>query len=143
VSERLVVDASVAIKWLVPEEDWFDARRIYENHELSAPDLLCAECANILWKKHRKGEITKDESIAAAEQLLASNVELSSLSKLMLPAVDLSLTLDHPAYDCFYLALALTEERRLVTADRRLLRLVSERGSPHMRRHCVALSDFR
>lgn len=142
-SERLVVDASVAIKWLVPEEEWFAARRIYEDHLLSAPELIFAECANVLWKKQRKGEITEKESNAAAEQLLAASIEISSVRRLMLPAVELSISLDHPAYDCFYLALALIEERRLVTADKRLLRLISERGNLHIRRSCIPLDEFR
>jgi predicted nucleic acid-binding protein len=46
---KWVVDASVAAKWLAPEEDSAQALK-YLNAELLAPDLLFAEVANILWK---------------------------------------------------------------------------------------------
>jgi predicted nucleic acid-binding protein len=49
----LVVDASVAIKWLTDEPDTPLALRVHELGATAAPDLLVAECVNILWKKHR------------------------------------------------------------------------------------------
>ena len=49
-SERLVIDASVAVKWVVPELVSERAERLLD-HGLVAPDLLFAECANLLWEK--------------------------------------------------------------------------------------------
>ncbi|MEK6604283.1 MAG: type II toxin-antitoxin system VapC family toxin, partial [Nitrospirota bacterium] len=55
---RLVVDASVAVKWLVPEIHADAARRILSpNNELLAPDLIWAEVGNVIWKKWRCGEV--------------------------------------------------------------------------------------
>lgn len=115
---KWVVDASVAAKWLAPEDD--SARALeYLNVEVLAPDLLFAEVANILWKKFRRGEIAPEVPQAAARaiQLLAMRVEPSS--GLAVDAVKLAMRLDHPAYDCFYLALALRTGSPLITADRR------------------------
>lgn len=52
---KLVVDASVAIKWLSPEEDHEKALKVAAEHELIAPQQIHAECANIVWKKVRRG----------------------------------------------------------------------------------------
>ncbi len=48
---KLVVDASVVVKWVVSEIGTDDAIRGLKVAPLAAPDLLIAECANILWKK--------------------------------------------------------------------------------------------
>ena len=57
---RFVVDASVAIKWWVPEVHSADALR-YLDPDIGreAPDLLLAEAGNILWKKVNRGELTR------------------------------------------------------------------------------------
>lgn len=47
---RLVVDASVAVKWVVTEDGTAEAVSLL-SIPMSAPDLLIAECANILWKE--------------------------------------------------------------------------------------------
>jgi len=55
---RFVVAASVAVKWFIPEELSADARMfLAAEYELLAPDLLWAELGNVLWKKHRRGEL--------------------------------------------------------------------------------------
>jgi predicted nucleic acid-binding protein len=66
--ERLVVDASVAVKWVIAEGGSDSAERLLD-HPLVAPDLLFAECANILSKKVRRGEVTKEEAEIAARTL--------------------------------------------------------------------------
>jgi predicted nucleic acid-binding protein len=54
---RLVVDASVAVKWVLKEPDSDAARRIAEQAELLAPDLLWAELGSLLWRRQRQGEL--------------------------------------------------------------------------------------
>jgi predicted nucleic acid-binding protein len=49
--KRLVIDASVAVKWVVEEEGTAEALALLRASKLVAPELLVAECANILWKK--------------------------------------------------------------------------------------------
>ncbi len=127
----LVIDASVAIKWVVGEPGSEAAvRLINEGARLSAPDLLMPECANILWKKTRRGELSRDEAGLAIDLLARADVELVPSRTLAASALALSLDLDHPAYDCVYLALAIQRGDTFVTADSRLVRHVAARGGP-------------
>jgi predicted nucleic acid-binding protein len=121
---RLVVDASVAIKWVIGEEGSADAARLLAN-DLLAPELLVAECTNILWKKVRRGELTLPEAMVAAEVLASVDIELVPMMQLMDAALSLSVSLPHPAYDCFYVALAQREGSVFVTADASLCRKVA------------------
>ena len=61
-----VVDASVLIKWVMQEEGSDAAIRLIAGPTLSAPDLLMSECANILWKKVHREELTHEEAMLAA-----------------------------------------------------------------------------
>ena len=59
----LVVDANVVIKWFVDENLRDQARHIFEYQlELTAPEFVLAEVANIAWKKARRNEIDKDQA---------------------------------------------------------------------------------
>lgn len=140
--KTIVVDASVAIKWLIPERDWSAARSLYISSSLLAPELICAECCNILWKKHQRNELLKSEVLDAVEQITAFGVELIALRQLTQQACELSLYLGHPAYDCFYLAVAIAEDCPLVTADERLLRVVDQKRNPSLSSHCISLQQF-
>lgn len=137
---RLVVDASVAIKWLVPEEGSIAARRLEHSFDLIAPDLIYAECANIVWKMVRRGDIEPGRAGAAVEALTQLGVQIFPMDVLARTATEISVRLDHPAYDCFYLALAIAEGCRLITADDRLLRVLDQK-SPSLRAHCLGLRD--
>jgi predicted nucleic acid-binding protein len=115
----LVVDASVAIKWVIEEPGTREALSL-RRHRLFAPDLLVAECANILWKKTRRNELTLQEALLAARLLQRADIELVPMLALLEPATRLAIAMDHPAYDCAYLALAEDLLCDLVTADQRL-----------------------
>lgn len=58
-----VIDASIALKWVVEETGTPDALVLRQRARLIAPGLLLAECANILWKKVRRDELSKDEAM--------------------------------------------------------------------------------
>ena len=116
-----VVDASVVIKWVVGEPETVLALALRQ-HRLSAPDLLVAECANILWKKVRRNELTGDQAVFAARLLDRADIELVPARGLTEAATSLAVALDHPAYDCLYLSLSERSGRPLVTADTRLLK---------------------
>ena len=116
-----VVDASVTIKWVVEEPGTNAALSIRAADRLVAPDLWVAECANILWKKVRRGELSADQARAAAELLEAAGVEVMAGEPALSRVVRLATELDHPAYDCVYLALAADNGWTMVTADDRLL----------------------
>lgn len=115
----VVVDASVAVKWLVTEPGT-DAAIALLSDELHAPDLIHAEVANILWKKQMRNEIDQDVAAYSAEVLTHVQMRIERCATLMTDAVALAVRLGHPAYDCFYLALALRIDGFLETADKRL-----------------------
>ena len=94
-----------------------------------APDLLITECANVLWKLVRRAHLSVDQAMMAADILSRANVDLRPMRGLVAPATRLALHLDHPAYDCFYLALAAREDCAFVTADERLVRKVEQAGA--------------
>ena len=137
----LVVDASVAIKWAVDEEGSAAALELLRSERLVAPDLWIAECANILWKKVKRGELTADEALSTVGVLADSGVALMPMARFFGEAVRLAVRLDHPAYDCFYLALAVSNGWTLVTADERLIARLARSGDAELISHCRSLAQ--
>jgi predicted nucleic acid-binding protein len=115
----LVVDASVALKWVV-EEEGSDAAAALASQPLAAPTLLLEECANALWVKLRRGELTPSETVERWRALREAPVDLVPPEGLLDRALDLAIQLEQTVYDCLYLALAIRLDAPLVTADRRL-----------------------
>jgi len=126
----LVIDASVAVKWVVEEDGTPEALALRQKAKLIAPDLLIAECANVLWKKVHRGELLKEEALLAARLLQGAEIELLPTRSLFETATRLSIEIDHPAYDCLYLALAVEKKCQFVTADERFLRKLQQ-GQKH------------
>lgn len=117
----LVIDASVAFKWFVEEPDSDAAQHILEREPARiAPDLVLLEIANTAWKKEQRGEISPDHATAIVESAPRFFTRLVPAATLLERALAVARVLDHPVYDCVYLALADDEQARLVTADRRL-----------------------
>jgi predicted nucleic acid-binding protein len=137
---RLVIDASIAIKWVVEEEGTEAALALRNKAELIAPDLIIAECANILWKKVQRYELSESEALIAARLLQSGNVEILATRSLLEMATRLAIELGHPAYDCIYLALAIQGDCRFVTADKSFVRKIS---SAPLADRVVALADIR
>ena len=122
-----VVDASIVVKWLV-QEQWSDeASHLLEAEAtLIAPELIFAEVCNALWAVHRRGEISAQDLGDATDALRASPIGVPfSMCQLAAAAARLAVDLDHPVYDCFYLALAIQEQYPVVTADARFFETVS------------------
>jgi predicted nucleic acid-binding protein len=124
-----VIDASVAIKWVV-DEPGTEKAMLLRRHRLLAPDLLIPECANILWKKVRREELSEEVAMVSAGILARSDIELEPMAGLMEQATRSSILLGHAAYDCFYLALAMAYDCDFVTADEVLKRKVRSAGLP-------------
>ena len=124
----VIVDASVVIKWVVPEAGTIDALALLERFSLCAPELVVAECANILWKKVTRDELDVGEADTAARLLEASALETRGSRHLLGRATALAVSLGHPAYDCLYLVLAQELDLPFVTADERLVRKIA--GAP-------------
>ena len=117
----LVIDASVAVKWFVEQDGWEEARALAKPPaELVAPELILAEIASALWKYVRVGQLAEDIAKAMLSRAPSAFARLVPLEELLASAFALSLSIPHPVYDCFYLALARREGAPLVTADKRL-----------------------
>jgi len=119
----LIIDASVAVKWVV-EEKLSGAARSLAGRSLHPPDLLYIECANILWKKAVKGDVTLKLASRALKELQTSPVTIAASGPLLERALMLAGELRHPVSDCIYLALAEERKMPLVTADQRLAQVV-------------------
>jgi predicted nucleic acid-binding protein len=125
----LVVDASVALKWLYPEEG-SDRAGMLLSQRLIAPDLLMVECVNVIWKLSRRGDLSRPEALAAVDVLKAARVELFPMRDLVEEALKIAMAVDHPAYDCVYLALARANACRMVSADARLVGKLAQSPQP-------------
>ncbi|NQV54626.1 MAG: type II toxin-antitoxin system VapC family toxin [Rhodospirillales bacterium] len=115
-----IIDASVALKWFAPEEGREKALKLLEDTSLlEAPDLIIPEVTNIAWKKWRQGNFSKIQAESAAPSILRLIAFIHPSQDLHVRAINMSLALDHPAYDCFYLACAELQAAILVTADKK------------------------
>lgn len=116
-----VVDASVAVKWVLPESDTDRAVTLLSaDHQLLAPDLMQVEVANVLWKRYRRGELTAEDGTVLLTAMARVPVRRFADAPLLEAAFAIASTFGRSVYDSVYVALALREHARLVTADRRL-----------------------
>jgi predicted nucleic acid-binding protein len=117
----LVVDASVAVKWLVPENHADAATRALGGaYSLLAPDLLWPEVGNVLWKKWQRGELTADRLAELFRDLVRVPMEVLPTRTLAPSASALAVRYRRTFYDSLYLAAAHERRCPFVTADRRL-----------------------
>lgn len=137
----LVIDASIAVKWVVEEDGTREALALRRGGKLIAPELLTAECANILWKKVQRDELTRDEALLAARLLQAAEIEFLPTCHLLETATRIAIELEHPAYDCLYLALAAERDCRFVTADAHLVRKLAEGDSRRFHLRAIGLAQ--
>lgn len=128
----VVVDASLAIKWLVDEDYSDEARAIARSWEMrgvgpAAPHLMPVEVTNALHRRVVEQELSVDEAVDLLEFLLSSGLELHEPPGLHRRALELaSLLQQGAAYDSQYLALAETLNCDLWTADERFHRAASQ-----------------
>ena len=116
-----VVDASVVVKWFVPEIHSDAARRLLAMaHEYVAPDLLFSETANTIWKKIRRKELTAEEGHKLVVDIGKIAVETVSCRALAEDAHLLANATGRTVYDSMYVALAIRLNTRAITADDRL-----------------------
>lgn len=127
---RVTVDASVAVKWLVAEDRRNEARALLGPRiERYAPDLLPVECASAIWKKARRGEVRSAAPFLDEIAKLSAVIRILPGKTLLREATETALRIGHPVYDSLYVACARRTGSVLVTADRKLARVVSDRVS--------------
>jgi len=125
----VVVDANIAIKWVVNEADSAEAVSLYESWTrrselLIAPPIFRPEVTNVIHRKVRLGEINLLVAVDAIESLLMA-VSIHEPERLYTNALSLAQAIDLSAtYDSLYLALAEAERCDFWTADKRFVNAV-------------------
>jgi predicted nucleic acid-binding protein len=123
---NLVIDASVLIKFYVPEVLFDRAERLLAkvekgDIELSAPDLIYPEVGNILWKKNRLKELTHSEVEEITDAILSFPLKIEASKPLLPLALDIAIACGITVYDAIYVSLAKVYETAMMTADRKLI----------------------
>jgi predicted nucleic acid-binding protein len=123
----IVVDASIALRWCFQLKGSDRAEELLRSDDhLIAPDLVIAEITNAAWKFVIFDRLPADFAVSAVRDVIKAFEELVPTSVLKDRALAIAIELRHPAYDCFYLALAERSASPLVTADNRLIRRCSD-----------------
>src|SRR5689334_13694911 len=121
-----VLDASVAMKWVLPEPDTPEAVRLRNDFRLGlcdliAPDVFVPEVAHGLTKAERRGIIP----IGVAERRMLNVINclpgLYPALPLSRRAIQIASRVRIAVYDCMYVALAEREGCELITADQKLI----------------------
>jgi predicted nucleic acid-binding protein len=141
VPERIVVDAGVALKWVLHEEHSDRATVLGPRREMLTSALLWAEAGNAIATRVRRGELDRVRGNDALRDLQASPLQTRPLDAgATLAALAIAHDLAHPIYDCCYLAVALEENTVVVTADRRFRTAVA--AHPSLADRVVLLRDI-
>ena len=136
-----VLDASVVIKWFVPELHTDTARRLLRlSHEYFAPDLLFAETANTVWKKIKRGELSADRGQQLVEDICGAAVEAVPCRELAEDAHALATITGRTVYGAMYLALAIRLDTKVITADERLVAAIA--AFPMAAAHITLVQTF-
>ncbi|MBB6306529.1 type II toxin-antitoxin system VapC family toxin [Xanthobacter tagetidis] len=139
--DRFVIDASVVVKWFIEEEGSERAEQLLDARvDLYAPRILLGEVANALWKSVRRGEVPMPLAEEALRRLPRTIRFLFDTDDILTDVLQMAVALDHPIYDCLYVAGARRRELSLVTADARLIRKFS--ASPYAST-ILPLSEWR
>jgi predicted nucleic acid-binding protein len=118
----IVVDASVVAAAFFPEPQRAAAAALLaDGEELVAPELLLAEVANVIWKRHGCGEIDAAEANDLLADVLRLPISYIPAAELIESALELAVALRRTVYDSLYLALAVREGAVMVTGDERLV----------------------
>ena len=136
-----VVDASVAVKWLVPEDMSDVAKRMSGRPDrLVAPRLIITEVANALARKTAQGILNGQEAAYLFGMLSALLPELIDVDDLIGPALEKACLRRHPIHGLIYLEAARRLDAQLITADRRL---ITKFAGTDFARHVTPLSDWQ
>lgn len=117
---KYVVDASVCIKWYIPETYEQEATRLLQGgHDFHAPELILPEVSNIIWKKVRRSEISSVEGERIINSFSKNSLTIHSHKQIIKSAYIGAESSGQTVYDWTYLALAVSLSCEFVTADLR------------------------
>lgn len=128
----LVIDASVAVKWFIPEADTAAAYALRDmGADIIGPDILATETSSAISRAHRTGRLDRagaEAAFAAANAYFTGRgIVLAPSRTVLARAQAISLDLRHALVDCLYVALAEREAAPLITADATFI----TRAAPH------------
>jgi predicted nucleic acid-binding protein len=125
----IVVDASVVAAAFFSEPHTGAARTLLASGvPLYAPDLIYAEVANVIWKRHRRTEISQHDAADLLGDVRGMPFEITPSEQLVGPAMELAMRTGRTVYDCLYVALAVRTGTVMVSDDRRLVNALA--GEP-------------
>lgn len=125
---KYILDASVALKWVLSEADSPIANQLRDEfkhrvHQFLAPDTLPVEIAHALTRAERKGLIPKGQAAVLFADVVTPAPDLHSRIDFLAGAIDISSDVRIGVFDCLYVALSEREQCPVVTADQRLIAL--------------------
>jgi predicted nucleic acid-binding protein len=128
----IVVDASVAAKCFIPEEGTETAIAIITGVErMIAPELICVEVSNAICRRAIEGKMATNKALSSCEKwrekIQTGVITLIPNIQVLSAAEKLAIEIKHPIQDCIYLALAISEQSRFVTADDKFKRKLAGR----------------
>ena len=118
-----VIDASAVIRLFIPDGRVPDGlenflRKAEQGAGVAlAPELIVAEAANVLLKKHRRGELTELEIREILSVLMNLPIRLISHKPIIDSALDIAMQFQLTVYDSIYLAIARTQNACIFSAD--------------------------
>jgi predicted nucleic acid-binding protein len=124
---RYVLDASVALCWVIPRPLSPKALLLRDEfrqqvHELIAPSVYPHEIASALTKSERQKLIPVGDARPLSRDVLSTSPILHGTGPIFYRAIDISSQTRSGFYDCLYVALAEREGIEFVTADDKLLK---------------------
>lgn len=141
--ERAVVDASVAVKWFVDERDTDKAIRLKALYTagsigIIAPTLIHYEVANAL-RYHPHYRLTEPQLAATITRLKGMQIIIDPTPEMWTRTFEISRSEDISVYDATYIAVSMLLDAEMVTADKRLLKKLSEKTKDGI----TLLSEFQ
>lgn len=138
--KRVVVDASVAVKWYVPEIYEREATRLQQSgDEFHAPELILPEFGNIVWKKISRSEITEKEGQKIISAFSKTNLVFHSHASIIKSAFTGAAMTNQTVYDWTYLALAISLGCEFITADERFYKSLE---NTRLKKHLLWIGDI-
>lgn len=131
----LVVDASIALKWVMTEAGSDEASLLLADMvdrdlSLVAPEHLLGEIGNGLRKRVAQGALSADDALAAMEAIAALDLELVGGSERWFRSLSAALQWEVTTYDALYVLLAVDLDAELITADVRLAESAGRKSLP-------------
>lgn len=136
----IVVDANVAIKWVIDQPLRDRAREIVARGiAVAAPSMFVAETTTAFWKYVRAGVINAQQARQGLALVLGQISMFEQDASLAGQALEIGAQLDYAPYDCVYLVLAMQRGVPFVTVDQRFINRLSQAT---YKSHVVHLSDW-